>query len=240
MPRRGAPGVEPMDKLPRHFEEQLDLLSEKILVLGGLVEEAIGRSVTALIDRDSDLARRLIADDERIDRIELEIDQICIELLALQQPMARDLRFLTTAMKITTDLERIGDLACNVAERALELNEEPQLKPYIDIPAMSATAQTMVRGALDALVQRDAAAARRVIPMDDDLDTRMEQVFRELLSFMLEDPATITRALRLVFVAKCYERMGDQATNICEQVVFMAEGRVIKHPQLSVEGSHEP
>lgn len=229
-----------MEKLQRHFEEQLDLLAEKILVMGGLVEEAIGRSVQALVDRDSELARRVIADDDRVDRLELEIDDLCTHVLGLQQPFARDLRFVTTAMKITTDLERIADLACNIAERALELNDEPQLKPYIDIPVMARRAQEMVRGALDAFVQRDVETARRVIAMDDELDGRMEQVFRELLSFMIEDQRTITRALRLVFVAKAFERIGDQATNVCEQVVYMCEGRVIKHGYLRPEGESKP
>jgi len=191
-----------MEKLQRHFQEQLDLLSEKILVMGGLVEESIGNCLSALVDRNSVLAKRIMQDDEAVDRY---------------------------------DLERIADLATNVADRAIELNEEPQLKPFIDIPLMARRAQQMVRGALDAFVQRDPIAARAVIAMDDELDRRMEQVFRELLSFMMEDPRTTTRALRLMFVAKYFERMGDQATNIGEQIVFMAEGRVIKHPSLSTE-----
>jgi phosphate transport system protein len=228
-----------MEKTARHFHEQLDLLAEKLLRLGGHVEEAIGRSVEALSERDSDLARDVIARDAEADRLELEIDQLCMELLALQQPMAKDLRFIATAMKITPDLERIGDHAVNVSERALELNEEPQLKPYVDLPRMARKAQEMVRLALDAFVHRDAAAARAVIAMDDELDRRMEQTFRELVSYMLEDPATITRALRLAFVAKYFERIGDQATNICEQVVFMTEGEVIKHPGLEREGDDE-
>ena len=224
-----------MEKLQRHFQEQLDLLSEKILVMGGLVEESIGNCLSALVDRNSVLAKRVMQDDEAVDRYDLEIDQIGMEILGLQQPLARDLRFVITAMKITNDLERIADLATNVADRAIELNEEPQLKPFIDIPLMARRAQQMVRGALDAFVQRDPIAARAVIAMDDELDHRMEQVFRELLSFMMEDPRTTTRALRLMFVAKYFERMGDQATNIGEQIVFMAEGRVIKHPSLSGE-----
>lgn len=224
-----------MEKLQRHFQERLDTLSEKILVMGGLVEEAIGNCVSALVDRNSVLAKRIILDDQEVDKIDLEIDQVGMEILGLQQPLARDLRFVITALKITNDLERIADLATNVAERALELNEEPQLKPFIDIPLMARRAQQMVRGALDALVQRDPMAARAVIAMDDELDHRMEQVFRELLSFMMEDPKTITRALRLMFVAKYFERMGDQATNIGEQIVFMTEGRVIKHPSLTAD-----
>ena len=224
-----------MEKLQRHFQDQLDILSEKVLVMGGCVEETIGNVVSALVGRDSELARRVIRDDEQVDRFDLEIDQIGMEILGLHQPVARDLRFVITAMKITNDLERIADLATNVADRAIELNEEPQLKPFIDIPLMARRAQQMVRGALDAFVQRDPIAARAVIAMDDELDHRMEQVFRELLSFMMEDPRTTTRALRLMFVAKYFERMGDQATNIGEQIVFMAEGRVIKHPSLSGE-----
>ena len=229
-----------MERRVRHFEEQLDLLTEKILLLGGLVEQAIGRSVDALVGRDSDVARRVIANDTEVDRVELEIDRICMETLALQQPFARDLRFITTAMKITTDLERIADLAVNVSERALELNEEPQLKPFVDLPLMARRAQEMVHGALDAFVQRDALAARAVIAMDDDLDARMEQIFRELLSFMVEDPKSITRALRLTFVAKYFERIGDQATNVCEQVVYMCEGQVIKHPWAASDPRDEP
>ena len=229
-----------MERRVRHFEEQLDLLTEKILFLGGLVEQAIGRSVDALVGRDSVVARRVIANDTEVDRVELEIDRICMETLALQQPFARDLRFITTAMKITTDLERVADLAVNVSERAIELNEEPQLKPFVDLPLMARRAQEMVHGALDAFVQRDALAARAVIAMDDDLDARMEQIFRELLSFMVEEPKSITRALRLTFVAKYFERIGDQATNVCEQVVYMCEGQVIKHPWLASDHRDEP
>ncbi len=222
-----------MERTQRHFEEKLDLISERILRMGGLVEEAIGRSIDSLVERDSALARKVIASDSDVDRVELQIDQLCMETLALQQPMARDLRLITTAMKISTDLERIADLAVNICERALELNEEPQLKPFIDVPIMADLAQQMVHGSLDAFVRRDARAARQVIAMDDGLDSRMEQIFRELLSYMIEDQRTISRALRLTFVAKYLERMGDQATNICEQVVFMVEGSVIKHPALT-------
>jgi phosphate transport system protein len=229
-----------MEKLQRHFQDQLDILSEKVLVMGGLVEETIGNVVSALVGRDSNLARSVIRDDERVDRFDLEIDQLGMEILGLHQPVARDLRFVITAMKITNDLERIADLCTNVAERAIELNDEPQLKPFIDIPLMARRAQQMVRGALDAFVERDAAAARGVIAMDDELDDRMEQVFRELLTFMTEDPKTTTRALRLMFVAKYFERMGDQATNIGEQIVFMAEGRVIKHPAISADDGTDP
>jgi phosphate transport system regulatory protein PhoU len=183
-----------MERIQRNFQERLDLLSEKILRLGGLVERAIGRSVRALVDRNSELAREVIQDDNEVDRLELEIDELCMELLALQQPMARDLRFITTAMKITPDLERIGDHATNISERALEINNEPPLAPLIDISAMAHRAQEMVRGALDALVRRDADAARAVIAMDDELDTRMVQVFRARGSeYHIQGPATELR-----------------------------------------------
>jgi len=224
-----------MEQQHRHFQEKLDDLSLKLLRLGGLVEEAIGRSVLALVGRDSALARRVMSDDAEVDRLELEVDHLCMEILALQQPFARDLRFITTAMKLTTDLERMGDLAVNVAERALELNEEPLLKPLIDIPLMARRAQEMVHGALDAFVRRDADAARLVILRDDDLDRRMELVFRELLALMIQDSRSVARAVRLTSVAKYFERIGDHATNVCEQVVFMIEGRVIKHPGLTGE-----
>lgn len=217
------------ERVQRHFEEVLDDLKEKVLRLGGLTEQAIGRAVRSLVDRDSDLAERVIAEDVDIDRLELEIDDVCIEALARFQPIARDLRFITTAMKITSDLERIADHACNISERALELNAEPMLKPLIDIPLMANRAQEMVRNSLDCFVRRDAEGARATIRLDRELNLRMEQIFRELLSYMMEDPRNVSRALRLTFVAKYFERIGDMAKNICEQVVFMAEGEVIKH-----------
>jgi len=229
-----------MEKLQRNFQEQLDVLAEKILVMGGLVEEAIGNCLSALVERNSVLAKRIMLDDERVDKLDLDIDQLGMEILGLHQPVARDLRFVITGMKITNDLERIADLATNVADRAIELNDEPQLKPFIDLPLMARRAQQMVRAALDAFVQRDAASARAVIAMDDELDRRMEQIFRELLSFMIEDPKTTTRALRLMFVAKYFERMGDQATNIGEQIVFMTEGRLIRHPAITADKPGPP
>jgi len=218
-----------------NFEDQLEQLSDKLLCLGGLVEEAIGKSVRSLIERDSRLAREVADGDRAIDKLELEIDELCMEILVRNQPMARDLRFITTAMKITPDLERIGDHAVNIAERALELNDEPPLRALVDIPLMALTAQQMVRGALDAFVRESAEAARSVIRLDDDLDRRMEQSFRLLLSHMIEDPKTISRALRLTFVAKYFERIGDQATNICELVVFMSEAKVIKHAAIRAQ-----
>lgn len=215
--------------MERHFEQELVRLKTMVQRLGGLVEQAIGQSVRALTTRDDKLAQQTIDQDSAIDQLELEIDAFTLELLARYQLAARDLRFVTTAMKMAEDLERMADHAVNVCERALELNAEPPLKPYVDIPLMARRAEEMVRAALDAFVNRDAVAAQRVIDMDDDLDHRMETVFRELLSYMLEDPRTISRAIRLIFIAKYFERIGDQATNVCEQVVYMAEGKVIKH-----------
>lgn len=218
-----------MDSTQHNFQEQLESISEKLLRLGGIVEDAIGKSIRALVERDSDLASEVIAFDSEIDRLELEIDDLCMEVLARHQPMARDLRFITTAMKITPDLERIADHAVNISERVLELNEEPPLRSLVDMPLLANRAQEMVRGALDAFVRHDAQAARAVITMDDEVDERMDHIFRVLLSHMMENPKTVSRGLRLTFVAKYFERIADQATNICEMVVFMAEARVIKH-----------
>lgn len=213
----------------RHFEDELALLADKVLRLGGFAEDAIGRGIQALMDRDSELARKVMSDDEQADRLEIEIDLLCAEILARHQPMASDLRFVMTAIKITPDLERIADLAAHVAERALELNDEPRLEAVIDLPAMASRSRAMLRKALDAFVRRDAAMAREVLAMDEDLDRRMDQAFRVLLTLMLENPKVITRALRLGIVAKYFERMGDQVTNVAEMIVYMAEGRMIRH-----------
>ncbi|OGW62081.1 MAG: phosphate transport system regulatory protein PhoU [Nitrospirae bacterium RBG_16_64_22] len=215
--------------MERIFDEELKALKGRILALGGLVEEQVQRSIKALVDRDSDLARTTIEEDHRVNRMEVEVDEECVRLIALRQPAAGDLRFLTTAMKIVTDLERMGDLAVDTCERALELNEEPPLKPYIDIPRMADAAQRMLKEALDAFVNRDAALARKVCRDDDFVDDLNKQVFRELVSFMVEDPHTITRAIRISFISKYLERVADHATNIAEMVVYMVEGRIIRH-----------
>jgi len=215
--------------MQRHFHEELDLVKEKTLKLGSLVETMVERAVASLVDRDSRLAEEIIASDEKVDALDIEIDEDCLRLLALHQPAASDLRFITTAMKITTDLERMADQAVNICQRAIELNEEPQLKPYIDIPIMSQLSQKMMRDALDAFVRRDAGLAREVIPADDKVDALKNQVFRELLTFMMEDPRTIPRAIRLILVSRHLERIADHATNIAEMVVFLVEGKVIRH-----------
>lgn len=216
----------------RHFEEELTGLKEKILKMGALVESQIAASIKALVERDVPLARQTIQNDHLVNAMDVEIDEDCIRLLALYQPAARDLRFITTAMKITTDLERMSDLSEDICERAIELSEEPLLKPYIDIPRMADAAQKMVREALDAFVNKDAKLARRVCSEDQFIDELTHQIFRELLSFMVEDPTTITRAVRVSFVAKYIERIGDHATNIAEMVVYLVEGKIIRHTKV--------
>jgi phosphate transport system protein len=213
----------------RHFDKDIEQLKELLLRMGAMVEDAISDSIRALLERDSTVAERVIAADDAIDQMELDIDQHTVQLIAKMQPAAVDLRFVATAMKITPELERIADLAVDVCERAVELNREPLLKPLIDIPRLARMAQDMVRQSLDAFVRRDATLARQVIARDDEVDMLTEQSFRELLTYMLEDSRNISRAIRLTFVGKYFERMADAATNICEMVVYLVEGKVIKH-----------
>jgi len=213
----------------RHFDEELGDLKQKILHMGALVEDQVERAKKALIERNEILAKQVIHDDRRVNTLDVEVDEFCLRLLALYQPAARDLRFITTAMKISTELERISDLAENICERAIELNEEPQLKPYIDIPLMADRAITMVREALDAFVRGDSVLARHVLEEDDGVDELTAQLFRELLSFMIENPQTISRAIRLSFVSKYIERIADHATNVAELVVYLVEGKIIRH-----------
>lgn len=215
--------------MQRHFHEELELVKEKTLKLGSLVETMVEQAVASLVDRDSRLAEQVIASDQKVDALDVEIEEDCLRLLALHQPTAKDLRFITTAMKITTDLERMADQAVNICERSIELNEEDQLKPYIDIPMMSQLSQKMMREALDAFVQRDAVLARQIIPEDNKVDALKDQIFRELLTFMMEDPRTIPRAIRLILVSRHLERVADHATNIAEMVVFLVEGKSIRH-----------
>jgi phosphate transport system protein len=213
----------------RRYEEELKALHHNILEMGGLVEKQIVNAIAALVQRDSELARETIARDHTVNRMDVEIDELCIRLLALHQPAARDLRLITTALKITTDLERIGDMAENICERAIELNEESQLKPFIDIPHMAEIAQRMLRQSLDAFVREDTELALKVCAEDDAIDSLNGQLFRELLSYMAEDPSTVTRAARLLFISKYLERIADHATNIAEMVVFMVKGKSIRH-----------
>ena len=213
----------------RHFDQELDDLKQKLLRMGAAVENQIQTALRALVERDTELAQQVIENDLRINTLDVQVDEDSIRLLALHQPAAKDLRFITTAMKISTELERMSDLAENIAERALELNEEPQLKPYIDIPRMGNWTLRMVKESLDAFVNRDAALARKVCADDDFVDDLTQQLFRELLSFMLENPKTITRAIRLTFIGKYIERIADHATNVAELVVYLVEGKIIRH-----------
>ena len=215
--------------MERHFEEDFDKIKSKILMMGSLVEDQIRNALTALVERDEALARQVIENDHKVNTFDVEIDEMALDALVRYQPVAKDLRFVTTAMKISTELERMSDLAENICERAIELNEEPQLKPYIDIPHMAERARIMVKESLDAFVKMDSALARKVIHDDDFVDNLTEQLFRELLSFMMENPKTISRAIRLSFIAKYIERLGDHATNVAELVVYMVEGKIIRH-----------
>src|SRR6476659_1494699 len=215
--------------MQRHIDQELAEMKSQILRMGALVESQIEGSIKALVDRDVDLASRIIERDTLVNSLDVDIDENCIRLLALQAPAARDLRFVTTAMKISTELERMSDISENISERVIELNEEPQLKPYIDIPRMANWTMTMVQECLDAFVRSDAALARKVCADDDFVDNLTHQLFRELLSFMLENPKTITRAIRLTFIGKYIERIADHATNVAELVVYLVEGKIIRH-----------
>lgn len=212
-----------------HFQTELEELKESLLTMAALVEEAIGDAVQSLVKRNSDLAQKTFELEERINKLDIAIDETCLKLLALRQPMAADLRFVTSAMKITTDLERMGDQAVNIAERAISLNQEPQIKPYIDIPRMAEITQSMVKDVLDAFVNQNSQLARSVCERDDLVDGLNDQVFRELLTYMMSDPTTITREVHLMIVARCLERIADHATNIAEDVIFMLDALVIKH-----------
>jgi phosphate transport system protein len=215
--------------MPRHFHEELEALKQTLLAMGGLVEDQIRRVMKALLERDDVMAQEVVERDRQVNTYDVEVDEQCVSLLALYQPAAGDLRFITTAMKIVTDLERIGDQAVNIAQRVLELNREPQLKPYIDLPRMAEQAQRMVKESLDAFVARDTALARQVCGEDSEVDLLKEQIFRELLTFMMEDPRTIPRAIRLILISRFMERVADHATNIAEMVVYLVEGKMVRH-----------
>ena len=215
--------------MERHFDEELKELKEKLLRMSSLVEEAINFSIKALTDRKSELAEQVIKSDDGINMLEIEIDELSLKLLALRQPQAGDLRFITSIMKINSDLERMGDLAVNIAERTIELLKFPLLKPLIDIPRMAEIAQGMVKDSLDAFVNRDSKLARSVCERDDKMDNLNDQIFRELLTYMLQDPKTIERAVDLILVGRNLERIADHATNICEDVIYMVDGKIIKH-----------
>ena len=215
--------------MKRQLDSELKKLKEKLFRMGSLSEKAVEISMASLFDRDSSKAQSVIKGDQDINLYEVEIDQLGHEMIARFQPAAVDLRLITMALKITSDLERIGDQAVNIAEKVLAINQEPQLKPYIDIPLMAEHATRMVGEALDAFVRGDSVLARKVLDEDDYIDDLNEQIFRELLSFMMENPKTISRAIRLSFISKYIERIADHATNVAELVVYMVEGKIIRH-----------
>jgi phosphate transport system protein len=213
----------------REYEQELRRLREQLLLMGAKVEEIIRGSIRALMERETAVAEQMIAFDKKINQLELEIDELCMQILARRQPVASDLRFITMALKLVTDLERIGDLGVNISERVIELNAEPPLKPYVDMPNMAREVQEMLHEALDAFVAADADRAQRVIVRDRNVDAYYGQIFRELLTYMMEDPRNIFRATRLQSIAKYLERIGDHVTNLGEMVVFMVKGKDIRH-----------
>jgi phosphate transport system protein len=221
--------MQEVERVVPHFQEQLATLKERLLVMGGLAEERVRAAVEALVERDVDLVDRVQAGDEPINQLHIEVDDRCFKLLALHQPMAVDLRVIVSAVKINTDLERVGDLAVNIAEAVRRYLLHPPVKKLIDIPRMAEIAQRMLRDALDAYVRRDTSLAQSVLNQDDTLDALKTQVFRELLTFMLQDTATIEPSLDLILISRHLERIGDHATNIAEDVIFMVSARDVRH-----------
>lgn len=214
--------------MTRQFEQEINELKEKLLTMGSHAESIVTNAIKALLDRDDDLARATRESDTAIDRFEIEIDEIAIHLLA-KAPLATDLRLITVAMKISQNLERVADEACKIAKRSIDLSQEPQLKSYVDIPRMATIGLEMLKGALDAFVHREPEKARAVIPRDREVDLINKQLHRELASFMIERPATISRCLNLMVISKSLERIADHATNIAEEVVYLYEARDIRH-----------
>jgi len=218
-----------------HFESELQALKNQLLTMGGLVEERVHQAVHALVHRKEEEAERVIAADKEINDLQIDIDDRALRLLATQTPLAVDLRLITSTMKINANLERIGDQAVNVAENVLKLLPYPPLKPLIDIPRMAEIAKKMTRDALDAFVNRDPDLARDVLRRDDEVDLLKDQIFRELLTYMMADPGTIGRALSLILISRNLERIADHATNIAEDVIFIAEARDVRHHHLEKE-----
>ena len=212
-----------------HFEAELQALRNQLLIMGGLVEDRVHKAVQALVHRREEEAQRIAVSDKDVNDLQMDIDERCLRLLATQTPLAVDLRLITSAMKINADLERVGDQAVNIAESVLVLLPHPPVKPLIDIPRMAEISEKMVKDALDAFVKRDAQLARDVLRRDDEVDELKDQVFRELLTYMMADPTTIPRALDLILVSRHVERIADHATNICEDVIFMVKGKDVRH-----------
>ncbi|MGZ3592910.1 MAG: phosphate signaling complex protein PhoU [Syntrophales bacterium] len=212
-----------------HYEKELRDVKECLIYLGALVEKSIELATDALVNRNTELARKVICDDNTIDQLDVEIEEKCIRMLALRQPTARDLRFITTAIKINGHLERIGDMAAKIAHKSIILSEEPPMKPYIDIPRMAEVARGMIRESLDALVKEDTDLARKVRLEDETIDNLNEQVFRELLTFMMEDPKMVHRALIIMQISKSLERISDHAVGIADMVMYMVTGKIVRH-----------
>ncbi len=217
--------------MERQFDQELNILKENLLKMASLTEEAIAKSIKALVERDPAMAQEVIDNDKEINRLEIEINNHCLKLLALKQPLAMDLRFITSTMKIIGHLERIADQAVNVSQRSLELIKEPLLKPLIDLPRMARLAEKMVRDSIEALINNNPSLAKQVCQEDDLVDNLNDQIFRELLTYMLEDPKTIKRAVELILVGRYLERIADLATNISEEVVYIINGENIKIPE---------
>ncbi|MCL5807509.1 MAG: phosphate signaling complex protein PhoU [Deltaproteobacteria bacterium] len=218
------------------YDKELREVKDSLIYAGALTEKAIEQGINALLNRDTELARQVIANDIVIDRLDTEIEEKCIRLLALRQPAARDLRFITTAIKINGHLERIGDMAANIAEKAIILNQEPLLKPYVDLPRMAEIAQGMIKESLDAFVNEDVALAHKVRKDDEIIDNLNEQIFRmELLTFMMENPQTIHRALIISQISKLLERVSDHAEGIADMVIYMVTGKSVRHKPASAE-----
>lgn len=223
--------------MERHIDQDLAGIQQSLLRMGAEVEEMVADALRALVERDDELARGIVDRDRGVDSLEKSVDESCHRVLAIRQPTAVDLRFLVAVMKITNDLERVGDSAVNIAQSVEKLNQEPPLKPYVDLPALAGLVAQMVRDALDALVHRDSGLAIRICAKDDEIDALYKQIFRELLTYMIEDPKTVSRALHLLLIARNLERVGDHATNIAEDVIYYVEGRDIRHEGA---GSGEP
>jgi len=229
-----------MERVVRHFQEELEALKERLLGMGGLAEERVRVAVNGVTDRDGEALHAVMTGDEPINDFHIEVDDRCFKLLALHQPMAADLRTIVAAVKINTDLERVGDLAVNVAEAGKRYLQHPPVKPLIDIPRMGNIAQEMLRDALDAFVRRDVGLAEAVLAKDDDLDGLKTQIFRELLTFMLQDTATIEPALDLILISRHLERIGDHATNVAEDVIFMVSARDVRHQPFDAPSHNRP
>jgi len=215
--------------MERHLDQDLDRVRQMLLRMGGMVEGMAAKATQALLERSARLCAEVIEGDREVDQLEIEIDEMCHSILGRKQPTAVDLRFLVAVMKINSDLERIGDSAVNIAQSVEQINDQPQLKPYIDLPHLSELVQKMVRNSLDAFVRKDAKLATEVCGSDDEVDGLYKQIFRELLTYMIEDPKTVSRALHLLLISRNLERIADHATNIAEDVIYYVEGRDIRH-----------